>query len=65
MNYLLDALCKKLEGDIAMAHANINAYDRQVVGIGEHSEIVQAIELEVEKLATAQDKLSTIKKYFK
>ena len=65
MNYLLDALCKKLEGDIAMAHANIKAYERQVVGIGEHSEIVQAIELEVEKLATAQDKLSTIKKYFK
>tara|TARA_R100000231_G_C5215156_1_gene131740 strand:+ start:229 stop:426 length:198 start_codon:yes stop_codon:yes gene_type:complete len=65
MNYLLDALCKKLEGDIAMAHANIKAYERQVVGIGEHPEIVQAIELEVEKLATAQDKLSTIKKYFK
>ena len=65
MNYLLDALCKKLEGDIAMAHANIKAYERQVVGIGEHPEIVQAIELEVEKLATAQDKLNTIKKYFK
>ena len=65
MNYLLDALCKKLEGDIAVAHANIKAYERQVVGRGEHSEIVQAIELEVEKLATAQDKLSTIKKYFK
>ena len=65
MNYLLDALCKKIEGDIAMAHANIKAYERQVVGIREHAEIVQAIELEVEKLATAQDKLSTIKKYFK
>ena len=65
MNYLLNALCKKLEGDIAMAHANIKAYERQVVGIGEHPEIVQAIELEVEKLATAQDKLNTIKKYFK
>ena len=54
MNYLLDALCKKLEGDIAMAHANIKAYERQVVGIGEHSEIVQAIELEVEKLVDQQ-----------
>ena len=65
MKYLLNALCKKLEGDIAVAHANIKAYERQVVGIGEHPEIVQAIELEVEKLATAQDKLNTIKKYFK
>ena len=64
MNYLLNALCKKLEGDIAVSHANIKAYERQVVGIGEHPEIVQAIELEVEKLATARDKLNTIKEYF-
>ena len=27
MNYLLDALCKKLEGEIAVAHANIKTYD--------------------------------------
>tara|TARA_B100001057_G_scaffold11315_1_gene10754 strand:+ start:165 stop:362 length:198 start_codon:yes stop_codon:yes gene_type:complete len=65
MNYLLEALSKKLEGDIAIAHANIKAYERNVVGIGEHPEIVQAIELELEKLATAQDKLDTLKKYFK
>ena len=64
MNYLLEALSKKLEGDIAIAHANIKAYERNVVGIGEHPEIVQAIELELEKLATPQDKLDTLKKYF-
>ena len=64
MNYLLEALCKKLEGDIAMAYANIKAYERNVVGIGEHPEIVQAIEMELEKLATAEDKLNTLKKHF-
>ena len=64
MNYLIEALCKKLEGDIAMAYANIKAYERNVVGIGEHPEIVQAIEMELEKLATAQDKLNTLKKHF-
>jgi len=64
MNYLLEALCKKLEGDIAMAYANIKAYERNVVGIGEHPEIVQAIEMEVEKLATAEDKLNAIKRHF-
>ena len=63
MNYLLEALCKKLEGDIAMAYANIKAYERNVVGIGEHPEIVQAIEMELEKLATAEDKLNTLKKH--
>ena len=30
MNYLLEALSKKLEGDIAIAHANIKAYERNV-----------------------------------
>ena len=64
MNYLLEALSKKLEGDIAMAYANIKAYERNVVGIGEHPEIVQAIEMELEKLATAEDKLNTLKKHF-
>ena len=64
MNYLLEALCKKLEGDIAIAHANIKAYERNVVGIGEHPEIVQAIEMEVEKMAEAQEKIDIIKKNF-
>ena len=64
MNYLFEALCKKLEGEIAMAKANCKAYERNVVGIGEHPEIVQAIEMELEKLATAEDKLNTLKKHF-
>ena len=33
MNYLLEALCKKLEGEMAVAHANVKAYERNVVGI--------------------------------
>ena len=64
MNYLLDALCKKLEGEIAVYHANIKAYERNSVGIGEHPENVEAIELMVTKLAEAEDKLATIKKHF-
>ena len=54
-NILLTALSKKLEGDIAIAKANIQVYQNQSVGIGEHPEIVQAIEMEVAKMAEAQD----------
>lgn len=64
MNYLLAALCKKLEGDIAIAKANILTYQRNSVGIGEHPEIVEAIEGEVAKLAEAEDKLGAIKRHF-
>ena len=59
-NILLSALSKKLIGDIAIAKANIQVYQNQSVGIGEHPEIVQAIELEVAKMAEAQDKLDTV-----
>ena len=41
---LLQALKKKLEGDVAVAKANIMIYKEKSVGIGEHPEIVQAIE---------------------
>ena len=57
---LLQALKKKLEGDLAVARANILIYKDKSVGIGEHPEIVQAVELEVAKAAEAQDKLNTV-----
>ena len=64
MNYLLKALCKKLEGEIEVAHANIKTFERNSMGIGEHPELVQAIETQVEIIAHAEDKLNTIHKHF-
>ena len=65
MNYLLEALCKKLEGEIEVAKANVIVYQRNSVGIGEHPDIVEAIETQVSKIAEAEDKLETIKRHFK
>lgn len=62
---LLQALAKKLEGDLEVAKANILIYKDKSVGIGEHPEIVQAIEVEVEKAAEAADKLSMVNKLLK
>ena len=64
MNYLLEALCKKLEGEIAIAHANIKTYERNSIGIGEHPELVQAIETQIEIIAHAEDKLHAIHNHF-
>jgi len=61
---LLEALTKKLEGDIAVARANINVYLDQSVGIGEHPDIIGAIEGELEKIASADEKIKTIENYF-
>lgn len=65
MNYLLRALCLKLEGEIEVAKANVMVYQRGSVGIGEHSDIVEAIETQISKIAEAEDKLETIKRHFK
>lgn len=61
---LLDALVKKLEGEIAVAQANVEVYLNQSVGIGEHPDVVEAIETQVEKIAAADEKIETINKYF-
>ena len=61
---LVKALAKKLEGDIAVAQANIDVYLEQSVGIGEHPDVVQAIETQIEVFANADEKLQILKKYY-
>ena len=60
-HFLLNALIQKLNGEIEVAKANILVYTRNSVGIGEHIDIVETIEKEVQKIADAQDKIEVIK----
>jgi hypothetical protein len=64
MNYLIKALVKKLEGEIAVAHANIEVYKKNPAGIGEHSDIVEAIEVQIAAIAEAEDKLNVCNSHF-
>ena len=57
---LLEAVKKRAEAEIASAEANLNILLNQSVGIGEHTDIVASIDLEVEKAAHAQEKLDYI-----
>ena len=61
MTDLLSALVKRYVGDIAAATANIEVYQSNPVGIGEHPDVVAAMDMEVTKLADAEDKLETVK----
>jgi len=65
MNYLLEALIKKLEGEIEVHKANVMVYVKNPAGIGEHSDVVESIEKEIEKVADAEDKIEAIIKHFK
>ncbi len=64
MNYLLEALCAKLEGEIQVAKANVMVYQKNAAGIGEHPDVVEAIETQISKIAEAVDKLETIRNHF-
>ena len=59
-NKIINALAKKYEYEIASAQANIQAYIDHPVGIGEHPDLVDAVDSEMVKLADATDKLETL-----
>ena len=62
---LIKALLAHAQGDIARHKANIEVYLANPVGIGEHSNIVEAIEGELDMIAKYQDQIDIINKYFK
>ena len=61
---LLDAIKKHNEGKIALHKANITIYLKNPAGIGEHSDIAEAVESELLKIAEAQDAIDMIEKHF-
>ena len=61
---LLKAVKSHAQGHIDKHVANIEVYLNQPVGIGEHSDIIEAIEIELEEIAKYQDQLDIIEKYF-
>ena len=55
---MINALRKKYEAEIEAAKANIDVYIKNPVGIGEHPDLVAAMDTEMTKLADASDKLA-------
>ena len=62
---LIKAARMHAEGELERAKTNIMVYMNQSVGIGEHSDIVEAVIAELDKLAAANDRLEMINSYFK
>jgi len=61
---MINALRKKYEAEVAAAKANINVYMKNPAGIGEHPDLVAAVDSEMAKLADAEDKLATLNKHY-
>ena len=57
---LLKAAKMHAEGEYERAKTNVMVYLNQSVGIGEHSDVVEAIQTELDKMASANDRLEMI-----
>ena len=63
-DHIMLAARKQAEGEIAVHQANIEVYKTMPAGIGEHSDVTEAVIAELNKLAEADDRLEMLTKYF-
>ena len=62
---LLKAILAHANGEIQKHKANVEVYLEHPAGIGEHSDITEAIGVELDKISRYHDQVEVINKYFK
>jgi len=62
---MIKALLAHAQGDIQKHLANVEIYLTNPAGIGEHSDIMGAIEEELNMIAKYQDQIDVIQRYLK
>lgn len=62
---ILEAARKEAQGVVAVHKTNIEVYLANPAGIGEHSDVIEAVIAELNKLAEADDRLEMLDKHFK
>ena len=63
-NQIISALLAHAQGDIQKHKMNVEVYLNNAVGIGEHSNVMEAIEEELNMIAKYVEQVSVIKKHF-
>ena len=61
---IIKSLLKKFEGEIETHKVNVEVMLENTVGVGEHPNITETIEKELDIIAGYEDKIDVIKKYF-
>ena len=61
---MISALLAHAQGDIQKHKMNVEVYLNNPVGIGEHSDIMEAIETELNMIAKYEDQVMVLKKHF-
>ncbi len=61
---IIIAARKQAEGELKVHKANIQVYQTMPAGIGEHSDVTEAVIEELNKMSAAYDRIEMIEKYF-
>ena len=61
---IIEALKKHAEGHIAKHKANVEIYFTYPSGIGEHPDIMGAIETELNEISRYHEQITVLKEYF-
>ena len=61
---MIQALKEHAKAHIEKHRMNVEVYLNNPVGVGEHSDIMEAIEIELEEMAKYEDHLDILNKYF-
>ena len=61
---LLNGLRADAEGNIAKAKANVEVYLHQPVGIGEHPDVLGAIQEQLDIIAHEEERIEVLEKHF-
>ena len=60
---IIKALIAHAQGDIEKHKANIEVYLTDPAGVGEHTDILESIEKELDSIAKYMDQIEVIQKY--
>jgi len=61
---IIDALLADAQGNISKAKANIEVYLENPVGIGEHPDVLGAIQEQLDIIAHEEERITVIGKHF-
>lgn len=59
-----EALIAHAKGHIEKHRMNVNIYFNNPVGIGEHPDVIEAVEKELNMIAEYHDQIEVLEKYF-
>ena len=62
---ILEGLVQNAKGEILKAKANVEVYLDNPAGIGEHPDVLAAIQTELDKICTNEERIDIINKHFK